>query len=148
MSMPRENGLVDEGVGGAVRPATPDPEVGPNRAQRRRFTAVYKAAIVKQAENCTRHGELGALLRREGLYASTLANFRRQLATGRLEAVDEAARRQQRRGQATQRQRQERELARLERENEKLRAIIEVQKKLSELLSIPLETQEFNGRRD
>jgi cell shape-determining protein MreC len=87
------------------------------------------------------------------LYSSTLANFRQQLATGRLEAVAAGAQQQHRRTQATERQRQTRELARLQRENERLRAIIDVQKKLSELLSMPLETTlpetvRRNGRHD
>lgn len=155
MSMTRSDGSVNDEVrlgapgpvGLGVRPEAPDPEVTPGRAPRRRFSAAYKAAIVRQAEQCTRQGELGALLRREGLYASSLANFRQQLAAGRLQEVDPVARRQQRRAPATERQQQARELARLQRENEQLRAIIDVQKKLSELLSIPLETQELSGRR-
>ena len=51
----------------------PDPEV-PAKAQRRRFTAEYRLRILKQADACKRPGELGALLRREGLYSSHLAN--------------------------------------------------------------------------
>jgi transposase-like protein len=55
------------------------------KAKRRRFTKAYKRRIVEEADECTGRGELGALLRREGLYASTLANFRRQEADGLLE---------------------------------------------------------------
>jgi len=55
----------------------PDPEVVV-RAKRRRFTAEYKARILREADRCTRSGEIGALLRREGLYASHLITWRRQ----------------------------------------------------------------------
>ena len=61
----------------------PDPEV-PAKAQRRRFTAEYRLRILKQADACKRPGELGALLRREGLYSSHLANWRRQREQGAL----------------------------------------------------------------
>ena len=61
----------------------PDPEV-PAKAQRRRFTAAYRLRILKQADACKRAGELGALLRREGLYSSHLANWRRQREQGAL----------------------------------------------------------------
>jgi transposase-like protein len=55
----------------------PDPEVEA-RPQRRRFTAEYKARILREAEQCRKSGEIGALLRREGLYASHLITWRRQ----------------------------------------------------------------------
>jgi transposase len=55
----------------------PDPEVEA-RPQRRRFTAEYKARILREAERCRKSGEIGALLRREGLYASHLITWRRQ----------------------------------------------------------------------
>jgi len=55
----------------------PDPEV-PAKAKRHRFSAEYKLAIVREAGACTRPGEIGALLRREGLYSSHLVDWRRQ----------------------------------------------------------------------
>ena len=55
--------------------APPDPEVTA-RHVRRRFTTAYKLAILRKADACTRHGELGALLRREGLYSSHLITWR------------------------------------------------------------------------
>jgi len=57
--------------------AVPDPEVE-GRAKRRRFTADYKARILREAERCKEPGEIGALLRREGLYSSHLITWRRQ----------------------------------------------------------------------
>lgn len=59
----------------------PDPEV-PARHAKRRFTAAYKLDILHRAEACTRAGELGALLRKEGLYSSHLVTWRRQRAHG------------------------------------------------------------------
>ena len=57
-----------------------DPEVVV-RARRRRFTAEYKARVLREADRCTGAGEIGALLRREGLYASNLITWRRQRET-------------------------------------------------------------------
>src|SRR3989441_912141 len=65
------------------RAADPDPEV-PAKAQRRRFPAEYRLRILKQADACKKPGELGALLRREGLYSSLLTNWRRQREQGAL----------------------------------------------------------------
>ena len=63
------------------RPAPPDPEVPAHRA-RRRFTTAYKLEILQKADACTRHGELGALLRKEGLYSSHVVTWRRQREHG------------------------------------------------------------------
>ena len=57
--------------------ADPDPEVSA-KAQRRRFPAEYRLRILKEADACRKPGEVGALLRREGLYSSLLTNWRRQ----------------------------------------------------------------------
>ena len=65
----------DSGARGLVGP--PDPEVT-ERAKRRRFTAEYKLRILREADACKGDGDLGALLRREGLYSSHLATWRRQ----------------------------------------------------------------------
>ena len=62
-------------------PAPPDPEV-PARHARRRFTTAYKLEILRKADACTRHGELGALLRTEGLYSSHLITWRQQRERG------------------------------------------------------------------
>ena len=63
------------------RPVEPDPEV-PEKARRRRFSAAYKLRILQAAEACTEPGEIGALLRREGLYSSHLSKWRRQREAG------------------------------------------------------------------
>ena len=106
----------------------PDPEVVP-RAKRRRFTAGYKLSVVEEADRCSEPGEVGALLRREGLYSSHLSNWRRQRAEGQLRALAE-----RKRGRKSQEQ-QVHELDELRREKEQLQVrlqqaelIIEVQK--------------------
>jgi transposase-like protein len=115
-----------------------DPEVAP-RAKRRRFTAGYKLRIVEEADRCSEPGEVGALLRREGLYSSHLSNWRRQRAEGQLRALAE-----RKRGRKAQEQ-QVQELEELRREKEELQVrlqqaelIIEVQKKLSQLLGLSM----------
>ena len=57
------------------RTTDPDPEV-PAKVQRRRFPAAYRLRILRQADACKKPGEVGALLRREGLYSSLLTNWR------------------------------------------------------------------------
>ena len=113
-----------------------DPEVV-RKAKRRQFSARYKLRILEEAENCAERGQLGALLRREGLYSSHLTTWRRQREKGQLEALS-----LKRRGPKPQDALEER-LAKLRRENERLKArleraetIIEVQKKLSCLLGL------------
>ena len=66
-------------------PVVPDP--APERASRRRFTAEYKLQVLRQADQCAGVGELGALLRREGLYSSHLTTWRRQREQGALAAL-------------------------------------------------------------
>jgi len=120
----------------------PEPEVLP-RAKRRQFSAAYKLGIVEEAGRCTERGQIGALLRREGLYSSQLSEWREQGAKGRLAALSG-----QQRGRKAYHP-SEVEVARLQRENERLRArleqaelIIDVQKKLSQLLGLtPDETE-------
>ena len=88
--MRREPGRATGAVGPTATSAAtaPDPEV-PAKAQRRRFTAEYRLGILKQADACKRPGELGALLRREGLYSSHVANWRRQREQGGLRPLSE-----------------------------------------------------------
>jgi len=110
------------------------------KARRRQFSAAYKARILREAEACRATGQIGALLRREGLYSSHLVEWRRLRARGALEAL--AAKK---RGRKPVRDARDRENTKLSRENARLRrklaqaeAVIEVQKKLSEILGISL----------
>ena len=108
------------------------------RAKRRRFTAEYKARILRQAERCKSPGQVGALLRREGLYSSLLSEWRRQRDRA-AKPVLEGTRRGPKPHGADPRIRQlEREKARLERRLAQAEAIIDIQKKVSEILGIPL----------
>jgi len=115
----------------------PDPEVVA-RPKRRRFTAEYKLRVVREADACKGVGEIGALLRREGLYSSHLVQWRRQR--------EEAARTQlkaRKRGPKPKLQdprvkELERENARLQRRLKRVDMLIEIQKKAAELLGIPL----------
>jgi transposase len=119
-------------------PSPPDPEV-PEKAKRRRFSAEYKLAILREADRCTEPGQIGALLRRERLYSSHLVDRRRQRDTGALQAL--AGKRGRKPADPARV-----EVQRLRRENERLalklgqaERIIEIQGKLSELLGIPLD---------
>lgn len=121
-----------------------DPEVRENKP-RRKFTAKYKLEILRKADACTEPGQIGALLRKEGLYSSNLTTWRRQREQGLLDAMSP-----KKRG----RKKQEinplsPEVARLQKENERLKrklkqaqAIIEVQKKVSEILGVPQDHDE------
>jgi transposase-like protein len=118
----------------------PDPQVLA-RPTRRTFTAEYKRRILKEADACSHHGDLGELLRREGLYSSTLTSFRKQQQAGRLNGADPEVSRTQHKQKEAARQRDARRIARLESENQKLRALLELQKKLSDLIGVPLLTE-------
>ena len=114
----------------------PDPEVVV-KAERRHFTAEYKRRILHEAEACTQRGEVGALLRREGLYSSHLTTWRRQRTHGELHGLTPAQRGRKADPRAA-------EIARLQRETERLKTqlaraelIIDVQKKLSQMLGLP-----------
>ena len=114
-------------------PAAPDPEV-PARHARRRFTTAYKLDILRKADACSRHGELGALLRREGLYSSHLITWRQQRERGltpkkrgrKAVPVNPAMKKL------------EQENRRLTTRLKKAEALLDFQKKLSSLLQIPL----------
>lgn len=116
----------------------PDPEVRPGGG-RRRFSSAEKLRILAAAEACTEPGQLGALLRREGLYSSHLTSFRKQRDAGKLSQDPQTVRRQRLDREAA-RQRDVRKIASLEAENKKLKVLLDLQKKVAELLALPLET--------
>jgi transposase len=114
-------------------PSAVESEVLP-RAKRRYFSAEYKRRILREADQCIHPGQVGALLRREGLYSSHLTSWRRQREKGNLGT--------QKRG-PTPADPTVKEVERLRRENDRLRkrlekaeTIISVQKKLSDLLGL------------
>jgi len=115
----------------------PDPEVT-ERAKRRRFTAEYKLRILRKADACKGDGDIGALLRREGLYSSQLAAWRRQR-----DELAKAGLKARKRGPKAKvvdpRVKQlERENARLKRRLTRVELMLDIQKKASEMLGIPL----------
>ena len=119
---------------------SPDPEV-PATCRRRTFSREYKRRIVEEAASCRGTGQIGALLRREGLYSSHLVEWRRQLAAppkrrGR-KPMDPALA-----AQIEINRKLEREKAKLERRLAQAETIIAVPKKLSEILGIPLDPPE------
>ena len=121
-------------------PAVPDPEVR-ERAARRRFTAEYKLQVLREADQCAGVGEVGALLRREGLYSSHLTTWRRQREHGALVALAPKKRGRTATAVSPLARRVaelERDKARLERRLKQAEAIIDAQKKLAEILGLSL----------
>jgi transposase len=112
------------------------------KAERRRFTAEYKLKVLREANHCKRPGEIGALLRREGLYWSNLTNWRKQRERGELAGLSSRKRGPQPREKnpLAERVRElERDNMRLKRRAERAEGIVELQKKVSEILGIELE---------
>lgn len=125
---------------------TPNPEV-PEKAVRRRFTAEYKLDILRQADLCMEPGSLGALLRREGLYSSNLTTWRRQRDEGTLAALKPKQRGRKSTAPdpvALENERLHKENARLAKRLKQAELIIDVQKKVSQILGITLETPPEN----
>ena len=125
------------GLAGTSRATPPDPEV-PAKAQRRRFSAEYRLRILKQADACKKPGELGALLRREGLYSSLLTNWRRQREEGALQELRGRRRGPKARPADPRVKQLEAENRRLQRKLQRAETIITLQKKVAEILGIPL----------
>jgi transposase len=125
-----------------------DPAV-PERPVRRRFTAEYKLRMLREADDCTEPGQLGALLRREGLYSSHLSGWRQQRDAGTLAGLAPKRRGRKAKPNAplmAENQRLKRENQRLVEKLRQAETIIEVQKKLSEVLGIPLPPADSSGR--
>ena len=123
----------------------PDPEVA-DKATRRRFSVEYKRRIVREADKCTNVGEVGALLRREGLYSSSLSNWRRQCAAGELAGTGSVKRGPKARPKDIRDKRiaeLERETRQLKRKLSQAKTIIGIQKKVAMLLlGIPLKSED------
>jgi transposase-like protein len=127
----------------ATKLNVPDPQV-PDRAQRRKFTVEYKASIVREADACTEHGQIGALLRREGLYSSQLVNWRKLYREGALKALkdDKRGRKKTKNPLEFEVESLKKKNATLEKRLAKAEAIIDIQKKLSVVLGVDLESEE------
>ncbi len=114
------------------------------QAERRRFTAEYKRRIVREADRCTKPGEIGALLRREGLYSSLLTTWRAARDRGELAGLTPKKRgpkvvpsdpRDKKIAE------QDREIARLTKRAERAEGLVDLQKKLAALLGTPFESE-------
>ena len=130
------SGVVPNGASATRR--APSPAV-PEKPKRRRHAPEYKMRIVEEADACTQPGEIGALLRREGLYSSHLVDWRREYRTGAAQGL--SGRRRGPKGKdplVRQKEELEGQVARLQQRLRQAERIIEVQKKVSELLGIPL----------
>ena len=115
-------------------------EVRP-RAKRRRFTAKYKKAILDEVNRCSQTGELGALLRREGLYSSHISTWRAQRERGELEGLAPKKRgpKERETNPLDKRVRDlERQCSKLRKRAERAEALVEVQKKVSELWGVTM----------
>lgn len=122
---------------GTTEKAVPETEVVV-KAKRRQYTAEYKLRIIKEIENCQGNGDIGAVLRREGVYSSMLSKWKEQRDNGSLDGLSAQKRGPKADPKAA-------EMARLQRDNGRLRErlrqaelIIDVQKKVVQLLGIPL----------
>jgi transposase len=136
----------DRALRGRVRPV--DAEVL-EKPIRRRFSAQYKLRVLEEADRCVEgSGQLGALLRREGLYSSNLTTWRRQRERGMLEALSPKKRGRKAKPEDPRDRRireLERHTERLQRRLKQAETIIEFQKKVCEILGIPLKGEETQG---
>ncbi len=132
----RSGGLT-KSAGSQVRVSAPNPEVS-EASGRRRFSASYKARIVREADACTEPGEIGAMLRREGLYSSQLVEWRRSYRRGAEKALadDKRGRKVTKNPLVDENQRLGRELERAQKKLRQAEIIIEFQKNLCEILGI------------
>jgi transposase len=130
--------MIDGQMVGFSEPGFPDPEATP-KAKRRRFSASYKKKILAEVEAVVGSGGIGEILRREGIYSSTLANWRKE----RDVAVDGVFSRKRgpeakRNPLTAENEKLRRQNLRLQEELRKAEIIIDVQKKVAMLLGRPL----------
>lgn len=119
------------------------------KVTRRNFTTQYKLSILERADGCRSKGEVGRLLRQEGLYSSHLSTWRAARRRGTLAALG------RKRGPDRAKSDEQLEVERLRRDNERLRKklahaekILDVQKKLSEILGVPLDGDQTSNSED
>ena len=139
-SEPQRSAAAAKAAAGSRSAASPDSEVVA-RPKRRTFTAEYKQRILQEAEAvAATPGGVGALLRREGLYSSLLAYWRRERANGILEALTPRKRgpKSKRNPLLEENQKLQRQNARLTEDLRKAHIIIDVQKKVAALLGRPI----------
>jgi transposase-like protein len=136
MTQKQADKISENGTDQAQRP---EPEVLP-QAKRRNFTASYKLWVLEEADKCRQQpGQIGALLRREGLYSSHLTTWQRQREAGQMAGLKPQKRGRRANEEAAEINQLRHENKRLTRQLEQAELIIEAQKKLSEILGITLE---------
>ena len=108
------------------------------KATRRRFTAEYKLKVLREADACRMPGEIGALLRREGLYTSHLCQWRKERGKGQLFEKKRGPAPKETNPLAPKLATMEKEIARLKARVERAEALVDLQKKVSEILGIAL----------
>jgi transposase-like protein len=120
----------------------PNPEVS-DRPKRRRFSAAYKAQIVEEADRCSEPGSVAALLRREGLFSSHLTHWRQEYRAGALQRLqdDKRGRKRTQHPLEAENESLRKQLARTERRLQQAETIIEIQKKVAQMLGIPLKSE-------
>jgi transposase-like protein len=116
------------------------------KPKRRRFSAEYRLRIVREADGCKEPGEIGALLRREGLYSSLLSSWRRQRDAGALAGLEPKKRGPKAKAVDPRVKHLERENARLKRKLDQAETIIDIQKKVAGMLGIPLKSSEADEK--
>jgi transposase len=118
--------------------SSPDPEV-PAKPERRKFSAEDKKRILEEVDRATGHGGIGAVLRREGIYSSTLHGWRKERDAAVHQAFSHKRGPQPRRNPLTsENEKLRRQNQRLQEDLEKAHIIIDVQKKVAKLLGHPL----------
>jgi len=128
-----------------VKTVVPNPEV-PEKASRRSYTAEYKRLILREAEVCKEQRQVGALLRREGLYSSNLTSWRHQVERGTLDALSSKKRGPKARKPDPSARRiieQEKEIQKLRARLRKAELIIDAQKKIAEIFQLPGDQTEW-----
>jgi transposase len=139
----KENGKGPEPLEGKRSAAAPPDAEVIDQPSRRRFSAAYKVRILEEAERCTEPGEVGRLLRREGLYSSSLTGWRKAARNGTLKALSKKRGRKVQRNPLEEKVRKlERQNARLENELRKAHLIMDVQGKVAGLLGISFEDEQ------
>lgn len=134
-----------EEINEKVREEMPKTEVVA-KAKRKQFSAAEKLRILREVDACQGSGEIGALLRREGIYSSYLTTWRRQRERGELDGLAPHKRGPKEDPQAVENARLQRENERLREELRKAHLIIDVQKKVSQILGVPLEEPKEEDR--
>lgn len=132
-----------ENSNGSVKEAMPKTEVIA-KARRKRFTAAEKLRILREVDACQGTGEIGAVLRREGIYSSYLTTWRRQRERGELDGLAPQKRGPKPNPEAIELAKLRRENARLQERLQRAELIIDFQKKVAQMFGGTLETADLD----